>query len=456
VRIAVIGAGYVGLTTGVCLSATGHSVICVDALPDRVRAIAGGQLPFFEPGLAEMLHAGLAAGSFQVASDLTKAVVNSDVTFVAVGTPSTEQGIDLSYIAMAVRSIGAALRQVSNYHVIVIKSTVVPGTTSDFVRPLLEETSGRSAGEFGLCMNPEFLREGSAVNDFVKPDRIVIGQWDEKSGQVLAEIYQSFDCPKVFTTLENAEMIKYASNTLLATLISFSNEIAQLCESTPNTDVEEVMQGVHLDRRLTPEVDGQRISPGILAFLKAGSGFGGSCLPKDLNALRTAANARGVKPHLLDAVVAINAGRPGYLSELAERVLGTLKDSTIAVLGLAFKPGTDDTRDSPALAVIRRLLSKGARVRVYDPMVVELPSGMDDDNRVVICKTLRQLLKDADAAVLVTAWPEFATQDWYTLCKEMRRPIIIDGRNALRSVSFPDGVTYLTIGKSPDSKSKSA
>lgn len=446
-RLTIVGAGYVGLTTGVCLAGLGHQVACVDIAPERVAAIGDGKSPFYEPGLEEMLSAALSSKRLRATTELPEAVAGSEVTLITVGTPQTGRGIDLTCLAAAARQIGSALRGLDGYHVVAVKSTVVPGTTDTLVKNILEETSGRRVGEFGLCVNPEFLREGSAVEDFNRPDRIVIGQWDERSGRALAEMYEAFDCPKIFTALRNAEMIKYALNSLLATLISYSNEIAALCEATPGTDAAAVMEGVHLDRRLSPVIKGERISPGILDFLRAGCGFGGSCLPKDVNAVRAYARERGVTPHLLDAVTAVNSERPASTVGLAERALGSLRGAAVAVLGLAFKPGTDDMRGSPALAVIEHLSSKGALVRTYDPIFNSKPDGLRAHGDVAFCRTLEEALKDADAALVVTAWPEFAEAQWAALSGLMRRQIIVDGRNALRGVPWPESVAYLTIGQ---------
>ncbi|HJQ34117.1 MAG TPA: UDP-glucose/GDP-mannose dehydrogenase family protein [Pyrinomonadaceae bacterium] len=449
-RITIIGTGYVGLTTGVCLAGVGHEVICVDVQRGRVDAINRGASPFYEPGLDEMLAASLADGRLRATTELAESVAASEVTLIAVGTPQRPDGqIDLSYIAAAARDVGAALRGAGGYRVVAVKSTVVPGTTDTLVRSLVEEASGMAAGDFGLCMNPEFLREGSAVYDFNSPDRIVIGQWDEKSGRTMAKMYESFDCPKIFTTLRNAEMIKYASNSLLATLISFSNEIAALCEATPGTDVEDVLAGVHLDRRLSPNVEGRRVRPEILSFLRAGCGFGGSCLPKDVNALRAYARERSVEPHVLDAVLAVNSERPAQLVRMAEEALGTLEGATVAVMGLAFKPGTDDLRESPSLPVIRLLSEKGAAVKTYDPMFTREPPDLRVGDGVGFCGTAEESLRGADAALVVTGWPEFAEADWASLCGLMRRKVIIDGRNVLRGVSWSAGVTYMPVGQAP-------
>jgi len=456
-RVAIVGSGYVGLTTAVCLARLGHTVRCVDVLEQRVGEINAGQAPFYEPGFAELLSTAIATGRLRATTRVAEAVQASEVTFIAVGTPEGERGIDLSFVAQAAREIGQALRDTENYHVVVVKSTVVPGTTDTLVRTLLEEHSSRRTGEFGLCMNPEFLREGSAVADFLDPDRIVIGQWDERSGMVVAELYRSFQCPVLFTTPRNAEMTKYASNALLATLISFSNEIAALCEATPGADVQEVMRALHFDRRLTPVVDGQPIRPGILSFLWAGCGFGGSCLPKDVNALRAFAREREVGSGLLDAVMTVNQQRPYGLVDLVEQAVGSLSDTTVAVLGLAFKPGTDDVRRSPAIPVVDELVRRGAFVRAYDPILTtrvplrQLGPLVVDCNGsvgpVVSRSTPADALRDADAAVIVTACPEFLTWDWSDLCATMRRPIVVDGRNALSGLRWPSSVRYIPIGR---------
>jgi len=443
-RVTVVGTGYVGLVTGACLARVGHDVTCVDSAPGRVAAVNQGRPPFFEPGLEEILAAAIREGRLRACGSVAGAVASSDVVMLAVGTPSNHGEIDLSYLSAAAGEVGEELRDSSGYHTVVIKSTVVPGTTDTVVRRILERASGLRAGDFGLAMNPEFLREGSAVADFLEPDRIVIGEWDQASGHALADLYRSFDCPKVFTTLRNAEMTKYASNALLATLVSFANEFAAFCEATPDTDVEEVLTGLFLDRRLSPVLHGERVVPGILAYLRAGCGFGGSCLPKDVAALRDFARKRGVTPRLLDAVEAVNAARPSQLVAIAEQTLGTLRGAAIAVLGLAFKPGTDDLRDSPALSVIAQLRERGAAVRGYDPLISAAPSAIAG---IDVCRSAGEALTGADAAIVVTAWPEFAELDWSELCRKMRRPVLIDGRNALRAADIPDEMTLVSIGK---------
>jgi UDPglucose 6-dehydrogenase len=447
VKVAVVGTGYVGLTSGVGLASLGHDVTCVDVSLERLQTIRDGRVPFYEPGLPELLSKMLAAGRLRATNDLTAAVVACDVAFITVGTPDGQHGIDLSFVTRAASDIGAALRKSPGYRVVVVKSTVVPGTTDGPVRAALESASGMRVGQFGLSMNPEFLREGAALSDFLQPDRIVVGAWDDRSRDTVAALYETLECPKLFTTLRNAEMVKYASNALLATMVSFSNEIASLCEATPETDVDVVLRGVHLDRRLAPIVSGQRIRPGIVDFLLAGAGFGGSCLPKDVNALRTFARDRGLAPHVLDAVVAVNSERPAQLCAIMENALGSLKGARIALLGLAFKPGTDDVRDSPALAAARVLAAGGASIRAFDPLIRREPEAGVWQGLLTVCDSPADALTNADAALIATAWPEFATWDWGALGPLMRRQIVVDGRNTLRSVTWPAGTRYIGIGR---------
>ncbi|MBI2094260.1 MAG: UDP-glucose/GDP-mannose dehydrogenase family protein [Candidatus Omnitrophica bacterium] len=445
-KVAIIGAGHVGLVTGVCLASVGHRVYLVDVHAECLEAIRRGKPLFYEPQLEELLGQVLAQGRLETLADISQAVEKSELILLAVGTPLKEGSIDLRALRVVSEQVGAALKGLSSYRVVAVKSTVIPGTTDTTVRSLIEEHSKKTVGEFGLCMNPEFLREGSAIEDFLKPDRIVIGQQDERSGQVLDELYRSFSCPKVFTTLRNAELIKYASNALLANLVSFSNEMAALCEAIPGTNVETILAGLRLDRRLSIRMDGKNYEAGIGEYLKAGCGFGGSCLPKDVAALKHFAAGYSVSMPLLDAVLSVNRQRPSQLVAIAEKALGVLKNARATVLGLAFKPGTDDLRESPALAVIEQLLQRGAEVKAFDPFVRKVKDGWLD-GRVALCESPQEALSGADAALVVTAWPEFARWDWKTLASSMRRPILIDGRNGLRQTALPETMRYFSIGK---------
>jgi UDPglucose 6-dehydrogenase/GDP-mannose 6-dehydrogenase len=446
-KLTIVGTGYVGLVTGACLAEVGHQVVCVDVSDERVEMITRGVAPFYELGLSKLVQNGLLNGRLSATTNLEEAVKQSESTMIAVGTPSEIHGgpIDLSYVRTAAEQIGRVLRDLIDYHVVIVKSTVIPGTTQNVVRECLENASGMKTGEFGLVMNPEFLREGSAVTDFMEMDRIVVGEWDKKSGDTIAKLYTKFNCPIFRTSLRNAELIKYISNTLLATLISFSNEVASMCEAMPDADSNEVMEGLCLDHRLSPVVNGQRIQPGILSYLRAGIGYGGSCLPKDTSALLNFAQSINLKMPLLNAVMEINEQRPGQVLSLLEKKIGKLQDKQVAVLGLAFKPDTDDIRDSPALRLIKVLLDKGAKVRAYDPLAMPAARVALGDS-IELCEDAESLLNGTDVAVIATAWPEFREWSWTELAKKMNTPILVDGRNLLRQKALPESITYLPIG----------
>ncbi len=446
-RLCVVGAGYVGLVTGACLSKIGHDVCCVDVRAEAVDAINAGRSPIVEPGLDEMLKACVAEGRFRATRSLSEGMAGARVVLIAVGTPTRKDDIDLSFVRGAASEIGRCLTAGSDYRTVTVKSTVVPGTTDTLVRRALEEGSGLRTGAFGLCMNPEFLREGCAIGDFMEPDRIVIGQWDERSGDAMAEVYAPFACPVFRTSLRNAEMIKYTANALLATLISFSNQIAMICERVDGVDVDDVMAGVHLDRRFSPVVHGERVQPGLLAYLKAGAGYGGSCFPKDMIALTRFAKGMRVNASLLDAVMDINRSRPIRLVDMTEGFLGTLDGRAVSVFGLTFKPHTDDLRESPALAAVEEFIRRGAVVKAYDP---EVPPGRSDPripDRVVLCENPAEAAHGAEALVLATAWPEIVNLDWVAMCAGMAQPLVVDGRNALKGVAWAPGTRYVPVGR---------
>ncbi len=446
-NVTIFGAGYVGLVTGTCLAAIGHDVTCVDVVRERVDAINAGKTPIYESGLDKLLADTLSTGRFRATVDAENALRNSDLSMIAVGTPPRGDQIDLSYVEQVARTIGRHLRHRDGRHTVVVKSTVVPGTTAGLVREKLEHEANKKAGkDFGLAMNPEFLREGCAVDDFMNPDRVVIGQFDGRSGDAVAELYARFDCPKPRVTLVDAEFIKYASNTLLATLVSFSNELYRLCENTTGADGETIMDGLALDRRLSPMVRGERVSPGILAYLRGGVGYGGSCLPKDIAALQAYARGCGIPTPLLDAVTTVNIARPTSIADVLGRTLCGLEGKTIGVLGLAFKPETDDLRDSPALPLVEELLRRGARVRAYDPKA-HAAAAVKLGDRIQIVLGSEELFIDAHAAVVTTAWPTFKTWDYATLVDSMKEKVIVDGRNALRHVVWPSGTRYVPVGR---------
>ncbi|MEO5864068.1 MAG: UDP-glucose/GDP-mannose dehydrogenase family protein [Nitrospiraceae bacterium] len=449
-RISIIGTGYVGLVSGTCLASFGHSLICVDIRLEVVEKINRGIAPIYELGLEPLLLKVVESGNLRATTDLTSAVRDSDITLICVGTPTIGAEADLSQLQTAATAIGAALAEKSGYHAVVVKSTVLPGTTEGIVKVAIEASSGKRLGNgWGLCMNPEFLREGRAVEDFNIPDRIVIGVTDQRVATVALGMYEQFDCPKLVTSPRTAEMIKYVSNSLLATLISFSNEIANLCATTQGVDARDVWKGVHLDRRLTPAKADREHPPGVVEYLWHGLGFGGSCFPKDVAALRGFGQKVGVPTAMLDAVLAINALQPMQMVSLLEQELSP-KGRTIAILGLAFKPGTDDLRHSPALPVIRALLECGATVVVHDP--IAMPGAQKDPimKGAVFASSWQSALKNADACCLITSWPEYRDIRPPDVLRLMKTPVVIDGRGLFDPAEFmAAGIRWRGIGYTP-------
>jgi len=443
VRVSIIGTGYVGLVSGACFAEIGHTCVCVDVEPRKVERINKAEAPIHEVGLDAMLRR-VVPQRLNATTDLRRAVLDSDITFIAVGTPFDGKNIDLSYIREAARQIGVALREKHDYHVVVVKSTVVPGTTDDVVRPVLEEASGKKAGaDFGLGMNPEFLTEGVAVSDFMEPDRIVIGGIDARSIAAQREIYAPFKTtPVVETTCKTAEMIKYVSNSVLATLISFSNEMANACSAMNGIDIADVMKGVHLARYFTTTTStGERVTAPITSFLWAGCGYGGSCLPKDTKALSAHTAAHGQPMPLLDAVIQTNDAQPERMVSILRRHFPKLAGVRVTLLGLAFKEDTDDIRESPALPIARSLVQEQAKVTAYDPIAnaaakVALPSS------VRLAESLADSVADADAIMVVTRWSEFKEELPELLRATRTSPLVIDGRRFLSrsAVSRYDGI----------------
>ncbi|MBI4894377.1 MAG: UDP-glucose/GDP-mannose dehydrogenase family protein [Candidatus Aenigmarchaeota archaeon] len=429
-KIVVIGAGYVGITLS-CLTEFGHEVTMLGRDKEKAARIARGVSPIYEPGLEEVLRAGIKKGLLKSTTDYS-VVKDADVIFICVGTPSRDDGsIDLSQVETCSKSIGEQMRESGGYKVVVVKSTCLPGTTTDVVIPTVEKASGKKAGEdFGACMNPEFLREGSGVYDFMNPDKIVIGGIDSASQKVLSDLYSGFDqkFPRIFTDTNTAEMIKYGNNAMLATRISFMNELANICEHY-HADVKEVSRAMGIDSRIGPK------------FLNAGAGFGGSCFPKDVKALISAAKKAGVKPSLLEEVMKINDSQPERMVDLAEKTIGDLTDKKVSILGLAFKSDTDDMRDSRSTVVIQSLLRKHAKVRAYDPKAMENARGMFD-NMVTFCASKEECVKDADLVMVMTEWDEFKNME----LSSINAPII-DGRRIIDPEKVAQrGLVYRGIG----------
>ncbi len=443
-RVSVIGTGYVGLVTGACLAEKGHTVVCVDKDESKVRKICNGIPPIFEVGLDRLLQKNVGT-NLSATTDLHASVINSEITLVAVGTPFDGREVDLSFIKEVSLQIGKALRHKRTYHSVIVKSTVVPGTTDDVVTPILEKASRKRIGvDFGVGMNPEFLTEGQAVEDFMFPDRIVLGGNDDRSVNTLEHLYSVFQgVPKVRTNNKTAEMMKYASNAMLATSISFANEIGNLCSALGGVDVVDVMKGVHLSKYLRPRSStGEYVQAPLSSFFEAGCGFGGSCLPKDVKALIAHGEKAGVQMPLLCAVIKINERQPKRMLEMLKRSFPSLRGVRVAVLGLAFKPDTDDMRESPAIPIIRYLLAEGAIVLAYDPVAISEARKILDVQDVRFQNSLSEAVKDVEAIVLVTRWKEF--EKLPEMLREARtQPVVVDGRRMLDKNSI---VKYAGIG----------
>ncbi len=402
-----------------CFAELGHRVLCVDTVRSKVESINAGSPPIFEEGLEEMLHRHLASGSFRATSDYSE-VPDTEMTFLCVGTPSHEDGsLDLKYLLRATEDLGKALSKKRGRHTVVVKSTVPPNTTRDVVGPLLLKTSGKTATDLGLAMNPEFLKEGMAIKDFLNPDRVVIGATDDRTYQEVASLYQRIGSPVLRTDPSTAEMIKMASNAFLAARISLVNELGNLSKSL-GLDFRQVAKGVGMDPRVGP------------LFLKAGCGFGGSCFPKDVRSIRAQARSLGARTDMLDATLAVNERQPRLVVELLERRT-EVYGSTVAVLGLAFKPGTDDIREASSLTVVGELLRKGAKVRAYDPQAME--NFRKEYPQITYCDSARECLKGADSALILTEWQEFSDPALYGSL------LVIDGRGVTKTNNY-EGICW--------------
>jgi UDPglucose 6-dehydrogenase len=404
-NISIIGTGYVGLVSGVCFAKLGNNVICVDVDKKKVTMINNGKPPIFEKNLEVILKKH--QNNIKATTQFSDAIQNSDITFICVGTPSTEKGnIDLTYIDQAIKQITQELKFKNGFHSIVIKSTVLPGTTQNYIIPLLEQYSSKKAGDdFGIGMNPEFLREGVAVEDFLNPDRIIYGTYDDKTKKLLSTLYNNFSCPIIKTSLTVAEMIKYASNCFLATKISFINEIGNMCKHL-GIDVYDVADGIGLDKRIER------------SFLNAGIGWGGSCFPKDTTALYNWAKKEHLPNHLIESVIIVNDEQPLQIIKILKKHIPDIKNKKIGILGLAFKPDTDDIRDSRSIPIIKTLIKEKADIIVYDPKAMNQFKKLFPN--ITYCNTAQQVLQ-SDAVIIATAWKEFNTLNF-------KDTFVIDGR----------------------------
>lgn len=430
-RIAVIGTGYVGLVAGTCFAETGNSVICVDNDQHKIDTLLAGELPIYEPGLLELVHRNVAEERLRFSTDLESAVKESLVCFIAVGTPPDEDGSsDLSHVLAVAEAIGKCM---DGYKVIVDKSTVPVGTA----RKVSEVVAAQTSESFDVVSNPEFLKEGAAIEDFLKPDRVVIGCDDPRVAEIMKELYAPFvrtGNPVLIMDVESAELTKYAANAMLATRISFMNEIALLCERV-GAKVDGVRKGIGLDRRIGP------------SFLFPGAGYGGSCFPKDIKALLHTAEEHDIELHILRTVERVNEAQKRLLVEkLKKHYGGEISGKTIAVWGLSFKPRTDDMREAPAITVINMLLEAGATVRASDPVAMEVAKEIFGD-RITYHQKNYDALKGADALLLLTEWNEFRYPDFELMKSTMKEPVIFDGRNILNRKRLEDtGFTYYGIG----------
>ncbi len=413
-QIAMIGTGYVGLVSGACFSEFGHDVVCVDRDAAKIAALRSGEVPIFEPGIEPLVARNVAEGRLSFSTDLAAAVHGADAVFIAVGTPSRrgDGHADLAYVHAAAAEIGTAL---NGYTVIVTKSTVPVGTSREVARILRE---ARPDADFDVASNPEFLREGAAIGDFMRPDRVVIGTGSERAREVLGRVYRPLyliETPIIFTEPETAELIKYAANAFLATKITFINEMADLCEKL-GADVHDVARGIGLDGRI-----GRK-------FLHAGPGYGGSCFPKDALALVRTAEQAGAPTRIVESVIAVNDARKRQMAaKIVEHCGGSIAGKTIAVLGLTFKPNTDDMRDAPSLDIIPALIEAGATVCAYDP------EGLDEAKKlldgVAWCEGAYEALEGADALVIITEWNAFRALDLARVKELMKAPVMVDLRN---------------------------
>ena len=432
-RIAVIGTGYVGLVSGACFSEFGVDVACVDKDADKIQRLKEGKIPIFEPGLEALVESNAKAGRLTFSTDLPAAVAGADAVFIAVGTPSRrgDGHADLSYVYAAAKEIGRAL---TGYAAVVTKSTVPVGTGREVERII---RGVRPDVDFDVASNPEFLREGSAIGDFMRPDRVVIGTHSPRAREVMRQLYRPLyliETPIIFTELETAELIKYAANSFLATKITFINEIADLCEKV-GADIHDVARGIGLDGRI-----GRK-------FLHAGPGYGGSCFPKDTLALVRTAQAAGVPARIVETVVAVNDERKRRMAQKVMEACGdSVQGKTIAVLGLTFKPNTDDMRDAPSLAIVPVLIGAGARIRAFDP------EGMNEARKMMphieYCRDAYEAMEGADAVVVLTEWNQFRSLDLERARRLLREPVLVDLRNVYDPVQMREaGFAYSCIGR---------
>lgn len=435
-NIAIVGTGYVGLVSGACFAEMGIDVTCVDINPEKIKCLLNGEIPIYEPGLDDLVKRNVEAGRLHFTTDLTTCLDNIEVVFSAVGTPPDEDGsADLQYVLEVARTFG---QHIKKYTILVTKSTVPVGTAKKVKAVIEEELTERGEQiDFEVASNPEFLKEGAAIKDFMSPDRVVVGVESDRAKKVMERLYRPFQMNNYrlyFMDIPSAEMTKYAANAMLATRISFMNDIANLCDLV-GANVDMVRKGIGADTRIGSK------------FLYPGCGYGGSCFPKDVKALARTAREYGYTMGVIEAVEAVNERQKEIVVKKLQDKLGTLRGKTIALWGLAFKPETDDMREAPALVVIEKLLEAGASVKVYDPVAMDECRRRIGD-RVVYCKDMYDVVIDADALAVLTEWKEFRIPSWSVIKRVMKQPVLVDGRNIYsKDEVIAEGFEYAAIGK---------
>jgi UDPglucose 6-dehydrogenase len=444
-KVAVIGTGYVGLISGVCLADAGNHVTCVDINHEVVELLNKSVPTIHEKGLPSLLKKVAKNQTFKATADLNKALKDAEIVLVAVGTPTIDGEIDLTSIINACESIGKFIKDSQQHLSVVIKSTVIPTTTDTIVKQILEDSSGKTLGEFGLGMNPEFLREGEAIQDFSEPDRIIFGHEDEITKNKLEKLYSSWDVEKISMGTRAAEFVKYANNSLLATQISAINELANLSSKIGSINFSDVINGIHLDKRWNPRIGNTktRAKPGILSYLEPGCGFGGSCFPKDVQALKAQGKSIGMKMELLTAVLEINALQPFQVINTLVEKLESLKNKKVAVLGLAFKPETDDVRESASAKIIDSLIQQNAQVYAHDPIAINnfkinFPAL---SSKITFIENLQKAIQQSEIIIIATGWQEYKV----ILNEDLTEKYIFDARGFLNKINV-NAKKYFNIG----------
>lgn len=445
-RVSVVGTGFVGLVTAVCFADRGIKTICSTRNEKNAEMINQGKAPFFENGLDELLKKVIDEGNLFCTTSREEAVLKSESSLIIVGTPFNhkDKSINLDYMKEAAIDIGDTLQKKDDYHLVVVRSTVVPGTSRNMVGKNLVDHSGKELGKnIGLVMQPEFLAEGRSIEDTFWPDRIIIGEYDERSGDVLQKLYEDFygdhigeKCPILRMNIESAELVKYGNNCFLATKISFINELSRIAEIVPGVDIAKVAEGVGLDYRINHR------------FLGSGVGWGGSCFPKDLNAIVAFSRSHGFEAQIIQSVIDVNDRQALHALTLAEELIGSLEGKTIALLGLAFKPGTDDMRYAPSRRMAEVAVKKGAKIQGYDPKSKEsaIIAFEQDETEIKLVDSVDEVLNDADCAIVCAEWEEFCDLKPEFFIAKMKTPCVVDGRKIYDPIEFSKQLKYRTIG----------